>query len=351
MLKDDWQTMWTCAPISVSARRQMQQKLDELAKPIRGLGRLEDLAVQLAGIKRQVTVTTAHRELLVFAADHGVAAEHVSATPQVVTALQAVNTVNGQTTVATMCQAAHCAVTVVDVGIMTPINEPQVLNRKIRFGTSDLLTGPAMTKPEAIQAITIGYETAQTAVVTHHAEILAIGELGIGNTTAAAAIIAALLHADPAAVVGRGSNISDQRLRHKQQVVTASLQRSFDHEDARDVLANVGGFEIGAMTGALLYAARFGVPIVLDGFISYAALLIAERLKPGVTNYVIPSHESHERGSQLVLEALQLKPYFNLALCVGEGTGAVMLLSWLDLLQAVLTNMNTAADVGFDFTK
>ncbi|GEK28801.1 nicotinate-nucleotide--dimethylbenzimidazole phosphoribosyltransferase [Furfurilactobacillus siliginis] len=346
-----WQNNHPLMTLSTSAATRMQQKLDNLAKPVRGLGRLEDLMIHLAEISHDTTIDFSRRELLVFAADHGVAAAGVSATPQEVTRIQADNMITGTTTVAAMCRASNCPLTIVDVGLKTAPNNPNVISRVVSRGTHNLAITPAMTVDEAAHSIDVGYQIAATAVNDRHAQLLLIGELGIGNTTAASAITACCLQVNPNSVVGNGSNISEQRREHKVAIVNQAIARLFDKDDALSILANVGGFEIGAMTGAILYAGQHGVPLVIDGFISYAALLLVEKIQPGIQNHIIPSHASYEAGTKTILKSLSLTPYFNLNLCVGEGTGAVLLLPWIDLMSGVLKNTTTLTQSGFHFTK
>lgn len=332
--------------------QKMQVKLDHLAKPVKSLGRLEELADHLAAIYRTTDLNLAKRTCLVFAADNGVVKEGVSASPEKITAIQAVNMMNGHTVVAALAREYHCRVRVFDVGINTAKPLAGVVDRKIRRGTRDMLNEAAMTVKEAQQCIAIGMDAAQGAI-NEGAQIITTGELGMGNTTAASAMIAALLNCSPVQVVGRGSNISDQRLRHKVEVVENSLKRAELLEnsmiDPFRVLKEVGAYELGAMAGAMIGTARAQKAIILDGFLSYAALLLAERLVPGVVNYVIPSHRSKEPGSQLVLGALGIKPFIDINMCVGEGAGAMLMFPWLDGVSSILENMNTLQEMNFNF--
>lgn len=339
-------------PLNEDAMRAMQGRLDNLAKPVHGLGRLEELADHLAGIYGRTDFTVAPRKCLVFAADNGVVHEGVSATPQKVTAIQAVNMMNGHTTVATLAAAYHCAIQVYDVGIKTDLRSPKVCKEKVRHETGDMLKEPAMTLEEAQRCLQIGFDEGITAFEAGN-QLIAVGELGMGNTTAASAIIAALLGKPAEEVVGRGSNISDQRLQHKIAVVNASLQRAGFRgkkmTDPLQVLSEVGALELGAMAGAILAAGAMRRPVLLDGFLSYSAALLASTIKPGILEYAIPTHRSKEQGSQIVLNALKLDPYINIGMCVGEGSGAMMLLPWLDGIEAVINNMNTLQEMDFDF--
>lgn len=340
-------------PISLAARKAMQQKVDELAKPVGGLGKLESMAVDLAGMQATTDLRTAKRCCLVFAADHGVEREGVSATPRKVTRVQAANMVLGKSTVATLAAANNCEVKVIDVGIDGDPEDERVINRKVMpHGTNDMLVEAAMSRTEALAALQVGYEMAEQSVVDEGTDILLVGELGIGNTTPSAAIIAVMFGVPVAQVVGRGSNISDERLLHKTAVIEQAIAKlKPDKEDPIDVLSKVGGLEIAAKAGAMLYAATHGVPLILDGFISYAAAVIAEGILPGTSKYLLASHASREVGTKLSLEHLQLQALLDLNLAVGEGSGAVLVLGLIDSMKAVLDNMNTLADLEVIFTR
>ncbi len=330
----------------------MQQKIDNLAKPVKGLGRLEELADHLAGIYQTTDFDLTPRKCLVFAADNGVVHEGVSASPQKITAIQAVNMMKGHTTVAALAKAFNCNLQVYDIGIKTDLNFPLVKVHKIRHETADMLHQPAMSIAEARESLQYGFDMGVKAFEEGN-QVIATGELGMGNTTAASAIIAALLNKSAAEVVGRGSNISDKRLKHKVDVVNSSLERAGLKEkespDPITVLSEVGALELGAMAGAMLSAGAMNKPVLLDGFLSYSAALLANSIKPGVVNYMIPTHKSKEQGSRIVLDALGLDPYIDINMCVGEGSGAMMLLPWLDGLKAMLTNMNTLQEMDFNF--
>ncbi|WP_276753832.1 nicotinate-nucleotide--dimethylbenzimidazole phosphoribosyltransferase [Limosilactobacillus ingluviei] len=340
------------APVSLAAQVAMQERLDHLAKPIKSLGQLEPLAAKLAGIYQSTDFTVRPRTCLVFAADNGVVEEGVSATPKKVTAIQAVNMLNGHTTVAALAKAYDCQVKVTDVGIDTPQPLPKVLNRRIRRGTRNLLHESAMTVEEAWQCLSIGRQMAQQEIAAG-AQLIITGELGMGNTTAASAMMATILHRSAGEMVGRGSKISDQRLIHKTAVVEQALRRAgfttTKTPEPLQILQEVGAYELGAMAGAMLGTAEAGKPLVLDGFLSYAALLLAREINPRVMDYVIPSHQSHEQASELALQALGLAPLIDLQMCVGEGSGAMMMLPWLDGIEAILKNMNTLEEMDFDF--
>lgn len=339
-------------PLDKEQMAAMQERMDNLAKPVKGLGRLEELADHLAGIYRATDFDIKPRKCLVFAADNGVVHEGVSASPQKITAIQAVNMMKGHTAVAVLANAYDCALQVHDVGIKTDLQSPLVKVHKIRHETGDMLVEPAMTLTEAESVLQYGFDMGMKAFADGN-QVIAVGELGMGNTTAASAMIAALLNKSGEEVVGRGSNISNQRLKHKVAVVNDSLRRAgFTGAKATDplkVLSEVGALELGAMAGAMLAAGAMHKPVLLDGFLSYSAALLANIIKPGLTDYMIPTHKSKEQGSRIVLQALGLSPYIDINMCVGEGSGAMMLLPWLDGVKAVLDNMNTLQEMDFNF--
>lgn len=339
-------------PLDREKMAKMQDRMDNLAKPVKGLGRLEELADHLAGIYRTTDFDVHPRKCLVFAADNGVVHEGVSASPQKITAIQAVNMMNGHTTVAALAKAYDCALQVYDVGINADLHSPLVKIRKIRRETGDMLVEPAMTITEARETIQYGFDKGMEAFEEGN-QLIVTGELGMGNTTAASAIIAALLGKTGEEVVGRGSNISDQRLRHKVDVVNASLKRAGfagkKNTDPLKILSEVGALELGAMAGAMLSAGAMHKPVLLDGFLSYSAALLAKTIQPGIIDYMIPSHKSKEQGSRIALAALGVDPYIDINMCVGEGSGAMMLLPWLDGIKAVLDNMNTLQEMNFNF--
>lgn len=340
---------YSLKPISLIAQTEMQEKLDNLAKPIAGLGRLEELAVKIAGIQNSPELSVDQRCCLVFAADHGVAEEGVSATPQKVTAIQSINLLNGHTAAAAIANSVHCDMKVIDVGVHAELDDPRIIAQKIRWGTRNMVQEPAMTRDEAERSIKIGREVAHQVIESGN-RIILLGELGIANTTAAAAILAARYDIKPAGIVGYGSNITEVRRQHKIKVVAQALKRWHPaNDDAMTILQTVGGYEIGAKIGAMIGAAEMGVPVILDGFISYAALSLAELLTPKINQYVITSHASMENGTALAIDYLNIEPLLDLHLAVGEGTGALLVLPLIDAIENVLTQMNTQNEMQFGY--
>lgn len=339
------------SPISTTARDQLQAKLDNLAKPIRGLGRLEELAIDIAGIQQTADIQVAKRTCLVYVADNGVVVEGVSATSEPITNILADNIADGHAAVSALAIARGCEVKVYDVGLAGPHHvNSKLIDKRIKAGTNDILKAPAMSREEAIQSIKVGYDTALEAIEAG-TDLLLIGEAGLGNTTLASAIVATMLNVPVADVVSAGSHVKDATVQNKLKVVeTAVKQWQPDATDPIDVLSKLGAFELGAKTGAILCAAEHGVPLILDGFLSDTSALLAEAIQPGVTQHLIASHSSKESGANRVLEYLGLKPYLDFNLAAGEGTGAVMLLAEIDDIQAVLQHMNRLEDLNFEYT-
>ncbi len=332
-------------PLDQAAMAAARARQAQLAKPPGSLGRLEDLSVQLAGITGNVHNTMARQHLLVFAADNGVVAEGVSSSPQSVTLSQSVNLTRAKTGASTLCAHFGAGITVCDVGINGQLPPCPVLNRKIAWGTGNIAQGPAMTRDQAIRAITTGFQLA----VDTPADVLGIGEMGIGNTTTSAAVLAVLLDAEVEAVTGRGGGITDESFRRKKAVIAQAIRQNRpDPGDAVDVLAKVGGFDLAAMCGAFLGAAASHRPVVIDGLISAAAALCAARLCPGVEGYFVASHASFEIGYRLAMEALGLQPLFDLGMRLGEGSGCPLAFQVLEAACAVINDMATFDQAGID---
>lgn len=316
-----------------------------LAKPPGSLGRLEELSIQLAGITGRVHNALNKKQLLVFAADNGVVAEGVSSTPQSVTKQQTINLTRGKTGAAVLAKHFGCGLTVCDVGVNADIYESAVLNRKIAYGTQNICTGPAMTREQTLQAILTGAEIARTV----DADVIGVGEMGIGNTTTSSAVLAVLLGADVEAVTGRGGGITEESFRKKKAVIRTAIEVNRpDRDDVVGVLSKVGGFDLAAMCGAFLGAAAARRPAVIDGLISAAAALCAVRLCPNVHGYLVPSHASFEIGYRLAMEAMDLRPLFDLGMRLGEGSGCPLAFQVLDAACAVINDMATFDEAGIN---
>ena len=316
-----------------------------LAKPPGSLGRLEEISIQLAGITGRVHNALNKKQLLVFAADNGVVAEGVSSAPQSVTKQQTINLTRGKTGAAVLAKHFGCGLTVCDVGVNADIYEITVLNRKIAYGTQNICTGPAMTREQTLQAILTGAEIARTV----DADVIGVGEMGIGNTTTSSAVLAVLLGTDVEAVTGRGGGITEESFRKKKAVIRTAIEVNRpDRDDVVGVLSKVGGFDLAAMCGAFLGAAAARRPAVIDGLISAAAALCAVRLCPNVRGYLVPSHASFEIGYRLAMEAMDLRPLFDLGMRLGEGSGCPLAFQVLDAACAVINDMATFDEAGIN---
>lgn len=330
-----------------SAMEAARDRQDRLTKPPGSLGRLEDLSVRIAGMIGEPTPELSSPVVLTIGADHGVAEEGVSAFPQEVTAQMVENFANDGAAVNALAGTVGAANLVVDMGVATDeyADTAAVVDEKIRPGTDDIATGPAMSRDEAVGAITTG----RTVVAEHAAgaDLIALGEMGIGNTTPSAAITAALTDASVDAVTGRGSGIDDETLEHKRSVVRQALETTDpDPADGIDVLRSVGGFEIGGLAGVTLEAASRRTPVVVDGFIAGAAALVAATIEPDVTDYLLPSHSSVESGHAIQCDALELDPLFDLELRLGEGTGAALAIGIYQGACTTLREMATFEEAG-----
>ena len=332
-------------PLDRSAVTAAEEYQARLAKPPGSLGRLEEISIQLAGITGRVHNALNKKQLLVFAADNGVVAEGVSSAPQSVTKQQTINLMRGKTGAAVLAKHFGCGLTVCDVGVNADIYESTVLNRKIAYGTQNICTGPAMTREQTLQAILTGAEIARTV----DADVIGVGEMGIGNTTTSSAVLAVLLGADVEAVTGRGGGITEESFRKKKAVIRTAIEVNRpDRDDVVGVLSKVGGFDLAAMCGAFLGAAAARRPAVIDGLISAAAALCAVRLCPNVHGYLVPSHASFEIGYRLAMEAMDLRPLFDLGMRLGEGSGCPLAFQVLDAACAVINDMATFDEAGIN---
>lgn len=332
-------------PLDRSAMTAAEEYQARLAKPPGSLGRLEEISIQLAGITGRVHNALNKKQLLVFAADNGVVAEGVSSAPQSVTKQQTINLMRGKTGAAVLAKHFGCGLTVCDVGVNADIYESTVLNRKIAYGTQNICTGPAMTREQTLQAILTGAEIARTV----DADVIGAGEMGIGNTTTSSAVLAVLLGTDVEAVTGRGGGITEESFRKKKAVIRTAIEVNRpDRDDVVGVLSKVGGFDLAAMCGAFLGAAAARRPAVIDGLISTAAALCAVRLCPNVHGYLVPSHASFEIGYRLAMEAMDLRPLFDLGMRLGEGSGCPLAFQVLDAACAVINDMATFDEAGIN---
>ena len=334
-------------PLDQAAMDAARARQQVLTKPAGSLGRLETLSIQLAGILGTPAYTLRHKVITVMAGDHGVVDAGVSAFPQAVTGQMVANFVQGGAAINVLARGIGARVVVVDMGVASDtLAWPDVVQAKVGRGTTNLVIGPAMTRTQALHALDNGAAVVE-AECTRGLDILGTGEMGIGNTTAATAIAAALTGRDPAQLAGRGTGVDDAGLARK----IAAVQRGLavnrpDPADALDVLAKVGGFEIGGLAGAMLAAAARQRPVVIDGLIAGAAAMIAVGLAPQVRDYLFAGHRSAEPGHSVMLAWLGLEPLLDLGLRLGEGTGAALAMGVLDAAARLLQEMATFADAG-----
>ncbi len=334
-------------PLDTALREQAQARLDRLTKPLGSLGRLEELAAQYVAITGEVKPTIPRGVVFTFAADHGVALEGVSAYPREVTPQMVLNFLRGGAGVNVLARHAGVDVRVVDIGVDYEFGTvPGLFDRKIMNGTRNLSVEPAMTGSQAEQALMVGIELA-TDAVREGVGLIGTGEMGIGNTTPSAAITAVMTGRPVAEVTGRGTGIDDSGHARKVAVIQQALDlHRPDRTDPLDVLAKVGGVEIGGLAGLILGAAAARVPVVLDGFIAGAAALIAVGLQPRCLEYLIASHRSVERGHAAIFDHLALKPLLDLDLRLGEGTGACLGIDLVCAAIKIYTEMATFGEAG-----
>jgi len=340
----------TCARIVVpdeEVAARTQRILDGKTKPRRSLGRLEEIACRVAAMRGEERPALPAKAIVVMAADHGVAAEGVSAYPQEVTRQMLLNFARGGAAINVLARHAGALLVVVDMGVAgEPVVADGVVARRIAPGTQSLLHGPAMTVADAVRALESGIALAQE-LVARGVTLLGTGEMGIGNTTSASALIAVLAGIPVEQATGRGTGVDDAAWAHKVGVIRAGIARnSPDPDDALDVLAKLGGFEIAGLAGLVLGAAAGRVPVVLDGLIASAAALVAVRLAAHARGFLLASHRSVEPGHGPLLEALGLAPLLDLELRLGEGTGAALALPLVEAALRILHDMASFADAG-----
>ncbi|HXV81387.1 MAG TPA: nicotinate-nucleotide--dimethylbenzimidazole phosphoribosyltransferase [Candidatus Binatia bacterium] len=342
-------TLESIRPLDRAFEPEAQKRLDTLTKPQGSLGKLEELARRVAVIQGKVPPQLGRKLLFVFAADHGITEEGVSAYPKEVTAQMTQNFLRSTAAINVLARHYGVEVEVIDVGVDAEFSDSQGLRDcKVRRGTNNFSRGPAMNRPEALQSIEIGIRLVEEAA-PEKLFLVGAGDMGIGNTSSAAAIVCALTGAAPRRVVGKGTGIDDRTWNRKLAVIERALEINRpDPKDPLDVLAKVGGLEIGAMTGVILAAAALRTPMVLDGFISGAAALLAQGLCPEVHDFLFASHLSAETGHGLVLETLDLAPVLDLAMRLGEGTGACILMGLIEAAARLLGEMATFESAGVE---
>ena len=323
----------------MNVRQQARRRWDSIAKPLHSLGLLEDLVVQIAGIQETADVCINRRCALVFCGDHGVVRKGVSQTDSSVTAVVAKSIAEGTANINLMASAAGTDVTAVDMGMLTAV--PGTVDRHVGRGTADITEGPAMSRSQAEAAVAAGMEQMKDLSDQGY-RIAVIGEMGIGNTTAASAVTSVLLGLPPEEVTGRGAGLSDAGLRRKIAAIRQAVQvNAPDPGDPLDVLAKLGGFELAGMAGAFLGGLKYHIPVIPDGMIPAASALVAARIDPAVTDAILPGPVSKEPADRLILDSLGLTPVIHAQTALGEGTGGVLLLPLLDMALKVYDGPHT----------
>ena len=332
-------------PLEEKYIEEAKQRLDRLIKPTGSLGKMEDICAQLAGIYGKKYFDTTKKVIIAFGADHGVYEEGVAPDPQNITILQFKNFPHKINGVGTISKFVGADVAAVDVGINTDEKLDGVIDRKIRKGTSNMAKGPAMTREEAIRCIEIGIEMSERYIQDDYT-LIGIGEMGIANTTPSTAIISVIGDCDPVEITGMGAGLKRELIQHKANVIRKSIELNKPNpKDSIDILSKVGGFEIGAMAGVILGCAANRIPVVLDGFISYAAALLAYNMNPRTRDYMIASHSSAEPGTKKALDMMGLKPFLDMNMRLGEGSGAALAFNIIDASNYVYKNMATFDEI------
>ena len=334
-------TLKGITPQNTEMRKKAEAHLDSLVKPIGSLGQLEQLGIQMAGITGALNSSFDKKCTIVMAADNGIHEEGVSSCPQEITAAQTINMTKGLTGICVLSKHAGAEVFVVDIGVKGDLPAAGVINKKISHGSGNIAKGPAMTREQAVQAIETGIELVNELSAKGYS-LFGTGEMGICNTSTSSAVLMALTGLSADQTVGKGAGLTDKDFENKKRVIESAIEiNQPEREDALDVLAKVGGYDIAGMAGCFLGAAYCRKPIVIDGFISTVAALIAYKLNPLARDYMIASHSSEEPGYKLAMETLGLEPMLNLHMRLGEGTGCPLAFNIIEASQAVMRDMAT----------
>jgi len=321
-----------------------QERLDGLSKPIGSLGRLELIVKQIVGITGQLYPIVDKKSVVIMCADNGVVVEGVSSCPKSVTSSVTRNFLKGFTGINVFTKHSGSTIVVVDIGVDDDIDCKGIINRKIRKGTWNIAKGPAMTREEAITAMETGIRIVKK-LYEGGVNLLGTGEMGIGNTTTSSAIATVLIGSELDDMVGKGAGLTNEGLDNKIRIIQRAIKiNNPDPRDAIDVLAKLGGFDIAGLAGCFIGAAACRIPILIDGFISAAAALVAIKIKPEVKDFIFPSHGSAEPGSKKIMESLGFEPMLNLEMRLGEGTGAALAFHIIDAAVAAYTRMGTFGD-------
>lgn len=326
-------------PANEQIRKQAEIYWDSIAKPLNSLGKMETMIERIAGIQGTLNIDLEKRALIIMCADNGVVAEGVTQTGQEVTGIVAENFLDEKSCVAIMCKQSNTTICPVDIGMIS--DTPRVEKMKVMYGTNNFCETKAMTREQAAEAIYYGIKKVES-LVNQGYTMIATGEMGIGNTTTSSAVTAVLLDKKPEDVTGRGAGLSSEGLKKKITVIQKGINLHCpDQKDVLDVLSKVGGLDIAGLTGVFLGCAVFKVPVLVDGFISGVAALCASRLCEASIDYMLASHCSKEAGSQLIIEELGLETFIQGNLCLGEGSGAILMMPILDMALAIFKQMET----------
>ncbi|MTK11027.1 MAG: nicotinate-nucleotide--dimethylbenzimidazole phosphoribosyltransferase [Clostridiaceae bacterium] len=335
------ETLQNIRPAYKEAIDKAWKRIDNLTKPIGSLGELEEIAAKMAGITGKTHNKINKKSVVIMCADNGVFEEGVSNCPQEFTITVTNNFTRGITGVCVLSQFVNSDITVVDVGVKGDFDNPKIINKKVAYGTKNIVKGPAMTREEAIQAIEAGIEVVDNLVKEGY-DLLGTGEMGIGNTTTSAAVLSVLADFPVDVVVGKGSGLTEEQYENKKMVVQRAIDvNKPDKKDPIDVLAKVGGFDIAGICGCFLGAAKNRIPIVIDGFISSAAAVCAYRLNPHVKDFIFPSHLSAEPGAAYMMKELELSPMLDLRMRLGEGSGCPLAFNIIEAALHAVNNMAT----------
>ena len=335
-------------PLDANAQNAAKTRLDALIKPIGSLGKLEELAVQLAGISGVINAGFVKKAIIIMCADNGVYDEGVSSAPQIVTLMQSMNFQKGITGVGVLSKLSGSDMVVVDVGVNSDTTSDLFVNRKVRKGTHNVTKGPAMSRQEALQAIEIGFDEVRKLHEIGY-DVIGTGEMGLGNTTTSSLVLMALTGSGVDDVAGKGAGLTPEAFSHKKSVI----HKSFDlhrpnPNDPLEIIEKVGGFDIAALVGVYLGAAYFRMPVVIDGVISASAALLAFHLCANIRDYMVPSHCSEEPGYMIAMDKLGMRPYFSLSMRLGEGSGCPFTFMLIDAAQAIINDMATFEEAAMD---
>jgi len=341
-------TINSILPTDKTLLPQAQHTIDNKTKPIGSLGILEDIALKCSLIQNTLTPSLNRRTAIIFAADHGITSQGISAYPSEVTPQMCLNFINNGAAINSICKSTGADFHLINMGVNYDFtNTAGIIDRSIRKGTNNFASEPAMTPAEAEQALTAGITAFEEICRKEQPDIIAIGEMGIGNTTSAAAITSLICRIPVNEATGRGTGIDDKTLRRKQDTITKALNlHNPNPTDPIDILSKIGGFEIAGMAGAMLKAASCGTIIVIDGFISTTAALIAQQLCPHITDYMLAGHKSVEKGQTAALKKLKLRPILDLNMRLGEGTGAALAMDLAKTAADIMQNMASFEDAG-----